>query len=59
MLLRHISIISFVVAPVSPNSAASGLANNSKIIVNINVTIKVSIIPYFIASSILDLFFIP
>ena len=43
----HIIIISVVVPPVSPNKLARGLANISKIAVRINVTIAVSIIPYF------------
>ena len=47
----HISIISDVVPPANPNKDASGFANISNTAVKINVTIRVSIIPYFIQSS--------
>ena len=50
----HISIISVVLPPVSPNKPEICSANNSKIQVNIKVTIAVSIIPYLMQSFILS-----
>ena len=53
------SIISLPVPPDNANKLDSGFAKISKIIVRINVTSAVSIIPYLIQSLILSLSFIP
>lgn len=53
------SIISLLVPPDNANKLDKGFAKISKIIVKINVTIEVSIIPYLMQSFILSLSFIP
>ena len=53
------SIISLLVPPDNANKLDSGFAKIPKIIVKMNVTIIVSIIPYLIQSFILSLSFIP